>query len=371
MQQNLNKTGIYVHIPFCYKKCNYCDFYSLSDYGIAGEYFNALTKNIRLAGERYGRRTVDSIFFGGGTPSSVECEYVASAIEYLHKYFDITPDCEITLEANPATVDRHKLSVYNSCGINRISMGVQSASDSELDLLSRLHSYNGFEKSFFLCRDMGFDNINLDVMMGIPDQSMKSLAYTLEKLTALAPEHISVYMLSIEEGTPFYQVADRLNLPSEDEVCSMYLGCHDLLEARGYSHYEISNFAKEGRECRHNLKYWQGDDYISFGPAAHSFVDGVRYSYIRDINKYINSTDFTDVLGDVYTVDEAERQEDKIIFGLRLSKGIKLASLDGYDSRGRLDNYVKNGYAKIEGDRLCLTPMGMLISNSIISDLLI
>ncbi len=338
---------------------------------MAGKYFNALERNVRLAGERYGRRTVDSIFFGGGTPSSVDGEYIASLMACLHECFDIAPGCEITLEANPATVDRGKLSLYKSCGINRISMGVQSASDRELGGLSRLHSFHGFLKSYFLCREMGFDNINLDVMMGIPDQSMDSLIYTLEKLTELKPEHISVYMLSIEEGTPFYRMADSLNLPSEDEVCSMYLSCHSFLEERGYSHYEISNFAIEGKECRHNLKYWQGDDYISFGPAAHSFVDGVRYSYIRDINKYINSSDFHDVLGEVYTVDEGERREDEIIFGLRLSKGIELAALDGYDSRGRLDRYVEKGYAKVDGNRLYLTPEGMLISNSIISDLLI
>lgn len=371
MKTNINKTGIYVHIPFCYKKCNYCDFYSLTDYSLVKYYFPALERNITLAAKHYGKRVVDSIFFGGGTPSSVDGEYITSILRCIGREFNIAPDCEITIEINPATVDEKKLSLYKSSGINRISMGVQSAVDSELSDLSRIHSFSGFENSFKLCRNEGFDNISLDIMMGIPGQSMKSLLYTLDRLTGLKPEHLSVYMLSIEEGTPFHRMADKLVLPTEEEVCSMYLACHDFLAARGYGHYEISNFALTGRQCRHNLKYWQCEDYIAFGPAAHSYADGVRYSYVRDLKGYINSVDFKDLLGEVYIVDEEERKEDELIFGLRLSSGVKTELIKGRDTRGKLDSYIKNGYAVVKGDRLCLTPEGMLISNSIISDFLV
>lgn len=362
--------GIYVHIPFCFKKCAYCDFYSVTDYGKEKRYFDALCRNIEASRAYYGKRTADTLFIGGGTPSSVDPYNIKKVIDKLKECFGFTSDAEITIEANPATLTEEKLRVYRECGINRISMGVQSAVDSELYELSRIHSFEEARKSFMLCRNMGFDNINLDVMMGIPGQSEKSLRYTLDTICELDPTHISVYMLSIEENTPFGRMKDKLDLPDEDIVSDMYLFACDLLKKRGYCHYEISNFAKENYACRHNMKYWKREDYVSFGTAAHSFVDHIGYSFKRDINKYVECTDFSDVLDEVYPIDENEQTSDEIIFGLRMSSGVELEKILSVCFFSKLEEYVKHGYAVIADGRFILTDSGMLVSNSIISNIL-
>ncbi len=365
------KRGIYIHIPFCYKKCNYCDFYSLPSLSLAKNYTDALCRSINEFGKQNKIIEIDSIFIGGGTPSAIDEGMIGAIFNELYKNFDIDSNCEISIEANPATVDESKLLAYRSFGINRISFGMQSAIDEELKILGRMHNYKDFVSSYDLARKCGFENINIDVMTGIPLQNEASLRKTLESVVFLDPAHISVYMLKIEPGTPFYRDIDSLPLPDEDSVCEMYFTTEELLSSYGFEQYEISNFAKKGFECSHNIKYWQGTEYVGFGTGAHSYFRSERYSYKKDIDGYINCKDFYGYRTDIQYIDENEKDREKLIFGIRMKKGIDLSCLKNYDCKDKIEMYKKNGYCIIKNNRLSLTVKGMLISNYIISDILL
>jgi len=282
------KLGIYVHIPFCAHKCAYCDFFSVCDDSLHTIYFKKLFNQIFLYSKYYKNRVIDSIFIGGGTPTLPDSKYIVHLISFIRKFYNISKDCEITIEANPATFDRDKLNMIKEAGVNRLSIGLQSANDTELAKLSRIHSLNDFEKSYYLARECGFDNINIDLMYALPDQTEEDLAYTLRKVLRYSPEHISFYGLKIEKGTPFFDNAYKLNIPNEDTQVQMYKNTCKLLEQNGYIHYEISNFALKGRECRHNLKYWNCDEYLGFGSAAHSFVGKKRYSFKKKYIRFLS-----------------------------------------------------------------------------------
>lgn len=370
-QNEKNKKGIYIHIPFCYKKCNYCDFYSLPSISLAEKYTNAVCRNIRQMAEKCCDFEFDTIFIGGGTPSAIDESLIGRIINELRNSFKISNNCEISIEANPATVDSKKLTEYRAYGINRISFGMQSSVDSELKQLGRLHTFKDFVDSYELARKAGFENINIDVMTGIPCQTMKSLASTLQNVICMNPEHISAYMLKIEEGTPFYKNYSKLDLPDEDTVCDMYLMTVDVLSENGYIQYEISNFAQKDYECRHNIKYWEGTSYIGFGSAAHSYVFSERYSYPKNIKDYILCQDYDKYRTDIQFIDEDEKIRERIIFGLRLKDGIDITYLENFNYEKNVDVFIKNGYCKMENGRLSLTEKGMLVSNSIISDILL
>lgn len=394
--------GLYIHIPFCHAKCAYCDFYSKPGMGedIMTRYVDALLLQMEDYSPAARRYNVDSVFIGGGTPTVLPVKCMSDLIEGIHRNFNVAKGAEFTLEANPATVSSLSLSKYRKMGVNRLSIGLQSANADELSALSRIHSLDDFEASYKAARGAGFDNINVDLMYGIPLQTAESFSRSLDYATSFAPEHISVYGLKIEEGTPFAGVRDTLMLPDEDTEADMYLDCIRYLEVKGYRHYEISNFALPGRECAHNLKYWNCNEYLGLGCAAHSYFSGVRFSMKRDLDLYISAMeadipgsgmlggegvdpkssamiDSVSPVDEVYRISDGERVGEYIMLRLRLTDGISSAefekrfgmNFDGIYGR-KLKLYIDNGFMTYDGDRYAFTPKGMYVSNYILSAIL-
>ncbi len=370
--------GIYIHVPFCVQKCRYCDFCSFekSEQSTRKDYVDALCNELVQASERAKGRTVDTVFFGGGTPSLLSLDEIHKISHTLHKYYSVTQDAEITLEMNPATANREKLRALREMGINRLSIGVQSSHDSELALLGRIHTYSDFLHGYDDARACGFDNINADVMYGIPDQTSDSFCATLSSIAGLGVEHISAYGLKIEQGTPFYFERDTLRLPSEDEEYEMYQLCAEMLSRSGYSHYEISNYAKDTRQCRHNLKYWRGQEYLGFGISAYSYFDSKRYGNASDLDGYISSEGKPCTV-DVECLDECEREREYIMLRLRLREGVSDENFcsefgvrfsEKYDSV--LNKFLNSEYMESADGRYFLTDKGMYVSNSILAELL-
>ena len=367
--------GLYVHIPFCLKKCAYCDFCSFinADFPQKAEYIDALCREIdSYIGKGI---SLDSIFFGGGTPSLLSGEEFSKIASHIRTAFSLSDDIEFTVEANPKTLTREKLIAYMNEGVNRISLGLQSANSNELSALGRIHSYEEFVESYMLVRDVGIDNLNVDLMYGIPEQTADSFKATLEKVCALSPEHISVYGLILEEGTPLYKSVDKYRMPTEDEECDMYYLAADFLRAKGYSHYEISNYAKVGCECRHNLKYWRCDEYIGVGLAAYSYFDGKRYGNTTDREVYL-STPSEIIIYEEKSTCESEAYEF-VMLGLRLLRGISLSEYKtkfGVDfvtgREEKIQNLLELGYISLTEDSLSLTERGFYVSNSILTSLL-
>lgn len=375
----MERLGIYIHIPFCIRKCAYCDFYSLEDTGRRGAYVDALVCQIKSFRGVAANSLVDSIYIGGGTPSVLFGEDIQRILAAVRFSFHVSDEAEITIETNPGTLDTSKLSAYREAGINRLSIGLQSADNRELRQLSRIHTREEFESSFLLARLEGFENINVDVMYALPGQSEETLASTIDYVLALEPEHISFYGLKIEPGTPLDgdpQIAAAI--PSEDKQYEMYLASAKKLEAAGYMQYEISNFAKLGMECRHNLKYWTCEEYIGFGPAAYSFFGGRIFSYVKDIDRFIAMPEDSVALFDEnYIPTEKELAAQYVMLGFRLKRGIDVAEYeerfdDDFEERYKekmkpflLKQYIlktKSGYR--------LSKRGMLISNYILSEIL-
>ena len=317
---------------------------------------------------------IDTLYFGGGTPSTLPSELFSKLFRGIYERFDFAPDAEITVEVNPGTLTKEWVDNAKSLGVNRISIGLQSIHKNELKWLGRIHSFEDFLSSYSLLRDAGFDNISVDLMYGIPEQTMESFEATLKKIIELSPEHISAYGLIIEEGTPFFATRDTLPLPDEDTECDMYYLADDLLSQAGYGHYEISNYARKGRESRHNLKYWTDKEFIGLGAAAYSYYGGKRYGNVRSLEEYLASK-LTRI--DVTPIDREDEMFEYAMMRLRLLEGICLSDyalrfgssfLDGREDR--IEKYIALGYMKNDGDRLSLTPKGFYISNSILSDIL-
>ena len=322
---------LYVHIPFCVRKCEYCDFLSApAGADTQQEYVRNLLLEIEQKGVRCTDYEVTTIFFGGGTPSILKAGWIADILNAIHRNFKVRKDAEITIECNPGTLTFEKLSIYKSAGINRISVGLQSASDAELRELGRIHTYEDFLRSYDLIRKKGFSNVNIDLMAALPGQTLKSYEQTLRRVLALKPEHISAYSLIIEEGTPFYEKyeADELlrekgekpqMLPSEETERLMYERTKELLLAHGYERYEISNYARRGYACRHNIGYWRRENYLGFGLGSASLLENERFH---------NTTDLTDYLGGDYLAYEQEKLDKKsqmeefMFLGLRMTEGI-------------------------------------------------
>jgi len=348
-------TSLYIHIPFCKKKCAYCSFYSVSD-----DYKKEYTDAIIQCVNKYGGKTLKSIYFGGGTPSVMECSQIQGIFDEIYKNFTVIEDAEITVEVNPESVSAEFLQTLKNCGVNRISMGVQSFCDKELETIGRLHDSKKAKEAVLLCRENGFDNISCDLIFGLPYQTMDSLKYSIDTLISLDIPHISCYNLQLEEGTPICDYA-RL-VPDEDVQAQMYYLVCNTLKGAGYLHYEISNFCKDGFKARHNSAYWDGSDYLGLGPAAHSKLGNTRYFFDADIQKFINGN---------FEFDGKEKITDpvfeKIMLGLRTSDGLDLKYLKNSDSF--INNIVKNGFADINNGRLILTDKGFYLSNSIIAEL--
>ena len=296
----MKSISIYIHIPFCVKKCQYCDFLSAPADSRAQEvYLRALKQEIREQAARYREYEVQTVFIGGGTPTAVPCENLCEVLKTVFTCYRVNPHAEISMEANPGTVTKETLLSYRKAGINRISIGLQSADDVELKLLGRIHTYRDFQQTYRWAQEAGFTNINLDIMSALPGQSVENYKKTLETVLSLKPQHISAYSLIVEEGTPFYekygQESEKLqatgekqpDLPSEEEEREMYALTEKLLAAAGYHRYEISNYALPGRECRHNLVYWKRGNYVGFGLGAASMVENVRFENIREMQEYL------------------------------------------------------------------------------------
>ena len=373
--------GLYLHIPFCLKKCAYCDFYSVTDHSLVDRYINALLLHMQDYSAPLISREVDTVFIGGGTPTVLGKHGLTEILEGINENFNVTEDAEITVECNPATVTLSDLKALRRAGVNRLSIGLQSTDDHELEALSRIHTYDEFLETYRNARKAGFDNINVDLMYGIPDQTPTSLARTLLSVCDLQPEHISLYNLILEEGTPLYEKKDSLVLPEEAEEFKMYSDAVDYLESRGYRQYEISNFAKEGCECRHNLKYWTLGEYLGLGPAAHSFLGGRRFSFKRDVCAYIDAMespeDSASPLDENYEIRSEERLGEYVMLRMRLNEGID--TRDFAETFGRdfekmygkyLKLYVENGFMTHKGSRYAFTLKGMYVSNYILSSMI-
>ena len=380
------RLGIYVHIPFCLSKCAYCDFNSapVQNPEIITRYINALIAHMESYRGGASGYAPDTVFIGGGTPTCIPPEELYRLIRAIRKNFRLTQNVEFTVEANPATVSYPTLLRLHRLGVNRLSMGLQSAHDHELKALSRRHTRKDFAQSFRMARDAKFDNINVDLMFGIPHQTSQSLMHTLSYVMQMAPDHISLYDLKIEPGTAFHRNYNDIApyLPNEDTEADMYLSAVEYLRSGGYLQYEISNFARRGHICAHNLKYWNCDEYLGFGVSAHSYFNGSRFSFTPDINRYMQGVEGIRENRIVITdenerVEERERIGEYIMLRLRLCAGLDCREFNrrfGADFDllygAKCARYLQNGFMTCRGGVYALTPAGMFISNYILSDLL-
>ena len=368
---------LYVHIPFCVRKCQYCDFLSgPSDEETKDRYIEALLKEIRAA-EHTEDYEIVSVFIGGGTPSALKAEAIASVMRTLQEKFFFCEDAEVTIEANPGTVDLEKLTIYRNVGINRLSLGLQSTDAEELKLLGRIHSYEEFLKSYEWAREAGFSNINIDLMFAIPGQTGEAWRQHLYQVAELNPEHISAYSLIIEEGTPFAE--QNLDLPDEDTEYQMYEDTAEILERYGYRQYEISNYAKQGYMCRHNAGYWQRREYLGFGLGASSLYRGMRFSNTRRMQEYLKESRNSDqIRKDVTVLSRNERIEEFMFLGLRMIEGISEKKFEeNFDVRlmdvygDILQKYEETGFMEHIETKWRLTRKGIHVSNHILADFLL
>lgn len=373
--------GIYVHIPFCVAKCNYCDFYSKpSGKNCVSDYVDALCKQIETESIFYKSRYFDTVFVGGGTPSILPGECAKKLLETIKSSFNLTQGAEFSLESNPETITKEKLTLYKKHGVNRLSMGLQSADDEELKTLGRIHTYEKFEQSFLLARKCGFNNINVDIMYGLPGQTVDKFAKTVDRVCALSPEHISAYCLKIEEKTYFFKVKDTLDIPNDDTEYDMYMSLCKQLKKYGYEQYEISNFSKVGHRCLHNMKYWRDEEYIGFGPSAHSFIDGLRYFYKSDTDEYVSAIKKGNmpqkITENKYAPTKEDNADEYIMLGMRLADGIDAKifkerfGIDFEEYCVGIERFVKPGFIKKCDGVYAFSEKGFFVSNYILSEML-
>lgn len=382
-ERSQKKLGIYIHIPFCRTKCAYCDFYSFipKTEGIYERYADTLIAHMEAYKDAAHDRAPDSVYIGGGTPTAMPIDQLIRIIKAVKRNFKLSKNCEFTVEVNPKTADVKTFRRLRRAGVNRVSIGLQSADAAELKMLTRSHTKADFEECFRDARAAKIQNISVDLMFGIPDQTPRSLLQSIDYVTRLHPDHISLYDLKIEEGTPYARIADRLNLPDEDTEFDMYRAAIEMMDRRGYKQYEISNFARPGKQSRHNLKYWNCEEYLGFGPGAHSYFNSTRFSFCRNIQDYMKGV--SDPVSRVNMTEGLEQITGKaqlgeyIMLRLRLSDGISVSEVarrygvDFISLYGKkAEKYIKYGYMIHRGDRFALTTQGMFISNYILSDLL-
>ena len=385
---------LYIHIPFCVRKCRYCDFLSFaSDACVREKYVDQLIREIEsISEEDAGQcsenaalrlnltgRTVETIFIGGGTPSVPDSALIVGIMEHVRKAFHVAEGAEISMEANPGTVTREKLTDYRRAGINRLSFGLQSANDRELKLLGRIHTWAEFLESFHLARECGFTNINIDLMSALPGQTRESWKDTLKRVTDLNPEHISAYSLIIEDGTPFGEKygseEGRKLLPDEDSEREMYHETKRFLRDCGYERYEISNYAKPGRACRHNIGYWTGLPYLGLGLGASSYMDGCRFAVNSYMKQYLEEK--PGMFTDVEKLTKKDMEEEFFYVGLRMTAGVSLPEFErrfGVSAKdvypGLMEMFVEEKAAVFQGDRFVLTDYGLDVSNYIMAQFL-
>ncbi len=378
MKGGAHLLGLYLHIPFCLRKCNYCDFCSApSDQSTRSAYVDALCAHLAHVAPRTAGRTVDTVYFGGGTPTLLSTYDFARILDTVRTHYTLRGDAEITAECNPVTGGDALFAGLVAAGVNRLSIGLQSIHEKELALLGRLHSFADFKHTVLAAKKAGFSNISADLMFGIPAQTPTTFLETLEALCELAPTHISAYGLRIEDGTPFGKQRDTLPLPSEDEEVEMAELAASYLPAHGYARYEISNYAKAGYESRHNLRYWLGADYLGFGPGAHSLLNGVRFETPPDTDAYIRAAHqgaFDTVFKNHHTLTAHELREEYVMLRMRLAAGVDKADFRARFGRsfdevyGKQDALVRGGFLTETDTHVAFTPRGMQLSNAILSE---
>ena len=382
---NQKNVGLYIHIPFCKKKCEYCDFKSYAGKeNLIDEYMKWLNYEIKEVGEgnqydyeagRDDLAIVKTIYIGGGTPSVIDSKYILQIMDCIKENYLVAEDVEVTIEINPGTVNEEKLITYKKSGINRLSIGLQETHNDLLKTLGRIHSYEDFLATYQLARDVGFQNLNVDLMLGLPGQTIADLEESLDRIIELNPEHISVYSLIIEENTPFYEKLNenKIILPEDEAERKMYWLTKQKLERARYIHYEISNFAKKGFESRHNLSCWNQEEYIGFGVAAHSYTNNVRYSNIDKIEEYITNFD-SNKQNENFVFHEKQNKESKMkefmMLGLRKIEGISIQKFKSkfgenpiFIYRKELEKLVEEGLLEIDGDVIKLTNKGLDLAN--------
>ena len=392
----MKEIGLYIHIPFCMKKCDYCDFLSgVYDERMQEAYTRSLCQEILYGGQQLKSVAVSSIYIGGGTPSWLDGEYMEMIMNAVYRAFTVLPSAEISIECNPGTVTKEKFDTYRRIGINRLSIGLQSANDDELKLLGRVHNYNRFLHTYDLARKSGFYNINVDVMTGLPGQTLEKLMHTLDAVTGLRPEHISAYALIVEEGTPFYERykfdavrqhagMETESLPDEDTEYQLYKMTQHVLAEQGYGQYEISNYAREGYECEHNKIYWKRLPYLGVGIGAASLLDEVRASNVRDIYEYIercgklrSGDEFSPLWDSATKLTRRDAMEEFMFLGLRMNRGVMREEFEkafGCNIEGVYGDVLKKlrgeGLLAVEGGQIYLTEKGMDLSNYALAEFL-
>lgn len=385
------QVGIYLHIPFCVKKCNYCDFLSASaDWNTQKRYVEALKKEISFYQNRLENYTISSIFFGGGTPSVLEERWIKELLEIIFEAYSVEEDAEITIEANPETLTKEKLESYKKAGINRLSIGLQSTENEQLKRLGRIHTYEKFLEIYAFARNAGFENINVDLMSALPFQTQSEWEETLRKVVSLVPkpEHISAYSLIIEEGTQFYEIEEDLSLPKEEADRQMYWRTKELLEREGYLRYEISNYALSGKESRHNQIYWNLKEYLGMGLGAASYFGGSRFKNTEDLKEYLsfledsnlqhNKKEKIGLQRDIQILSKKERMEEFMFLGLRQTKGIsehkflELFQVNVMELYGnKVESAIQMGMLWRKNGRIGLTERGIDVSNIVLAEFLL
>ncbi len=370
----MNELGIYIHIPFCIKKCDYCDFVSVKiNDGLIEEYINDLIKEIEIYSKLISKYVIDSIFIGGGTPSSIDSKFIGEIFEKLYSSFNIDSKAEITIEVNPGTINKKKLEAYKDFGINRISLGAQSLNDKILQNIGRIHNEQDILNTIKLIKLEGFDNINSDLMIGLPEQTLHDVISSLEKIVELNLTHISLYSLIIEEGTKLYKLEQngKLNLPNEDEERLMYHEAKRLLEKNGYRQYEISNFSKPDFECKHNLKYWTLKPYVGIGLNSHSNIWDYRYwnySNFKEYHNYLMKGKLP--IENKEYINTISKITEFMILGIRLNSGINREEFKrvfgtdmDYYYKDAIQKNINNGLIFDDGKNIKLTSKGLDLSN--------
>lgn len=374
----MKNLGIYVHIPFCKKKCRYCDFVSYSNKeNCIDNYVSALIKEIqnRYEKEEIKDYSVDTIYIGGGTPSLINEEYIKNIIETIRENFNVLQKCEITIEVNPGSATKEKLTKYKEIGINRLSIGMQSTEDKILKEIGRIHTYDEFLTTYKTARKVGFKNINVDLMLGLPNQTIEILQGSINKAIELKPEHISVYSLILEDNTPLKIDYDnnKIQLPSEDTEREMYWKVKEILEKNNYKHYEISNFAKEGYESKHNMNCWNQNDYLGFGLASHSYFKAKRYCNIDNLEKYIKNIEENNIEKNMEILEiqnEEDMKKEFMLLGLRKIDGVNIQEFKKrfienpiFKFHNELEKLSKEGLIEVDLDRIKLTSKGLDLAN--------
>ncbi len=374
----MKEISLYIHIPFCKQKCLYCDFPSYSGKeSLMNDYINSLNNEILQKAEKY---SINSIFIGGGTPSYLTDCNLQSLLITLNK-LNLKKNLEFTVECNPGTLNKINLDIMKKHNVNRISIGLQSTKNSILKEIGRIHNYETFKNNYFLARRIGFDNINVDLMFGLPNQTLDDWENSLEEIAKLEPEHISAYSLIVEDGTYFYNLYEKnkLNLPGEDEERSMYLSTKEILDKYDYHQYEISNFAKQGKECFHNTVYWKCHQYLGLGVSSSSFIDGKRIKNIDNIEEYIEKINKNqNVMQEIHINDINDDMEEFIFMGLRMIDGIKINEFKKrfnkniYEVYGEIiEKNIKKELLVRDLEKLYLSPRGVEISNYVMSDFIL